>query len=174
MTITASATDPDGDNITYEWEGRKSESSTYEYGKHLIKCRAVDEFGATSKWSAIVFFVADNTGGGMELTGANSYLEEPGISFTDNGETIYGYITKYSFNVPAVSGHGGNDWGKVEAYNILTKQWEQVAYKEVSNGVTLSGTLPSGTYTEMRFYYYTNHDCMYGKSNITYTVEYEF
>ena len=39
----------------------------------------------------------------MELTGANSYLEEPGISFTDNGETIYGYITKYSFNVPAVS-----------------------------------------------------------------------
>ena len=39
--------------------------------------------------------------------------------------------------------------------------------------MTLSGTLPSGTYTEMRFYYYTNHDCMYGKSNITYTVEYE-
>ena len=174
VTITASATDPEGDNIHYEWEGRKAESSTYDYGKHLIKCRAVDEFGAASKWSAIVFFVADNTGGGMELTDANSYLEEPGISFTDDGETIYGYITKYSFNVPAVSGHSGNDWGKVEAYNILTKQWDQVAYKEVSNGVNLSGTLPSGTYTQMRFHYYTNHNCMYGKSNITYTVEYEF
>ena len=114
------------------------------------------------------------SGGGMELTDANSYLEEPGISFTDDGETIYGYITKYSFNVPAVSGHSGNDWGKVEAYNILTKQWDQVAYKEVSNGVNLSGTLPSGTYTQMRFHYYTNHNCMYGKSNLTYTVEYEF
>ena len=174
VTITASSTDPEGDDITYEWEGRDAESTTYDYGKHLIKCRAIDEFGAASKWAAIVFFVADDTGGGMTLEGANSYIEEPGISFDNDGEVIYGYITSYTFNVPAVSGHNGNDYGKIEAYNIKTGKWDQIEYKDVSNGVNFSGTLPSGTYTQMRFYYYTNHDCMYGKSNITYTVEFEF
>ena len=43
-----------------------------------------------------------------------------------------------------------------------------------NNGVTLSGQLPAGTYTQMRFYYYTNHDCMYNKSNITYSIVFDF
>ena len=38
----------------------------------------------------------------------------------------------------------------------------------------LSGKLPTGTYTQMRFYYYTNHDCMYNKSNITYSIVFDF
>ncbi len=62
----------------------------------------------------------------------------------------------------------------MEAYNILTGEWEEVAYKTTSNGVNLSGNLPANTYTQMRFYYYTNHDCMYNKSNITYSVVYDF
>lgn len=174
VTITASSTDPDGDAITYEWDGRDAETTTYGYGKHLVKCRAVDAFGAASSWSAIVFFVADDVGGGMTLTSANSFIEEPGISFEDDGEIIYGYITEYTFDVPAVSGHSGSDYGKIEAYNILTGQWEEIAYKTTSNGVTLSGQLPTGTYTQMRFYYYTNHDCMYNKSNITYSIVFDF
>lgn len=48
VTITASSTDPEGDTITYEWDGRDKESTTYGYGKHLIKCRAVDAYGAAS------------------------------------------------------------------------------------------------------------------------------
>ena len=174
VTITASSTDPEGDAITYEWEGRDAETATYGYGKHLIKCRAVDSFGATSSWSAIVFFVADDVGGGMTLTTANSFIEEPGISFEDNGEIIYGYITEYTFDVPAVSGHSGSDYGKIDAYNVLTGTWDEIAYKTTNNGVTLSGQLPAGTYTKMRFYYYTNHDCMYNKSNITYSIVFDF
>ena len=174
LTITASSTDPEGDSITYEWEGRDAETATYGYGKHLIKCRAVDAYGAASPWSAIVFFVADDVGGGMTLTSANSFIEETGISFEDDGETIYGYITEYTFDVPPVSGHNGSDYGRVEAYNILTGQWDEIAYKTTNNGVTLSGQLPTGTYTQMRFYYYTNHDCMYNKSNITYSIVFDF
>lgn len=174
VTITASSTDPEGDSITYEWDGRDKETTTYGYGKHLVKCRAVDAYGAASPWSAIVFFVADDVGGGMTLTSANSFIEETGISFNDDGETIYGYITEYTFDVPPVSGHNGSDYGKIEAYNILTGQWDQIAYKTTNNGVTLSGQLPTGTYTQMRFYYYTNHDCMYNKSNITYSIVFDF
>ena len=174
VTITASSTDPEGDAITYEWDGRDKETTTYGYGKHLIKCRAVDAYGAASPWSAIVFFVADDVGGGMTLTSANSFIEETGISFNDDGETIYGYITEYTFDVPPVSGHNGSDYGRVEAYNIRTGQWDEIAYKTTNNGVTLSGKLPTGTYTQMRFYYYTNHDCMYNKSNITYSIVFDF
>ena len=174
VTITASSTDPEGDSITYEWDGRDKETTTYGYGKHLVKCRAVDAYGAASPWSAIVFFVADDVGGGMTLTSANSFIEETGINFQDDGETIYGYITEYTFDVPAVSGHNGSDYGKVEAYNIRTGQWDEIAYKTTNNGVTLSGKLPTGTYTQMRFYYYTNHDCMYNKSNITYSIVFDF
>ena len=174
VTITASSTDPEGDAITYEWEGRDVETTTYGYGKHLVKCRAVDAYGAASPWSAIVFFVADNAGGGMTLVSDTSYIEETGISFEDDGETIYGYITEYTFDVPAVAGHSGSDYGRIEAYNILTGQWDEVAYKTTNNGVTLSGQLPTGTYTQMRFYYYTNHDCMYNKSNITYSIVFDF
>ena len=174
VTTPASSTDPEGDAITYEWEGRDAETATYGYGKHLIKCRAVDSFGAASSWSAIVFFVADDVGGGMTLTTANSFIEEPGISFEDNGEIIYGYITEYTFDVPAVSGHSGSDYGKIDAYNVLTGTWDEIAYKTTNNGVTLSGQLPAGTYTKMRFYYYTNHDCMYNKSNITYSIVFDF
>lgn len=174
VTITASSTDPEGDTITCEWDGRAAETAAYAYGKHLVKCRAVDAFGAASPWSAIVFFVADNSGGGMTLVSENSYIEEPGVSFENEGETIYGFITEYTYDVPAVKGHSGRDHGKIEAYNILSGQWDQIAYKDTNNGVSFSGTLPTGMYTQMRFYYYTNHDCMYNKSNITYSIVFDF
>ncbi|MBP1737673.1 MAG: hypothetical protein H6Q60_1554, partial [Oscillospiraceae bacterium] len=189
VTITASSTDADGDAITYEWDGRLAETSTaYPLGKNIVKVRAVDASGAESAWAAIIFFVADSSsGGGMTLESAESTIIEEGVE----GATI----TVWSFTVPAVSGHSASyDYGQVRGYNQLTGQWEQLPSVSFDssigssfaatdgntgrvyskNGVYMYGTLEAGIYTKLEFYYYTPHSCMYGKSNITYSVEFYF
>jgi hypothetical protein len=168
ITITASSTDPDGDTITYIWEGRPAQTSTsYPLGKNVVRVKAVDSTGAESPWAAIVFFVADpNSGGGMTLNGPESVILEQGIA----GATI----TNYTFTVPPVSGHSGQDYGRVRGYNILAGQWDQLDYATTTNGITFSRNLSPGIYSKLEFYYYTNHDCMYNKSNITYSVNYYF
>lgn len=168
ITITASSTDPDGDAITYVWEGRPAQTSTaYPLGKNVVRVKAVDSTGAESPWAAIVFFVADpNKGGGMTLTGPESVILEQGIE----GATI----TSYTFTVPPVSGHSGQDFGRVRGYNVLTGQWDQLDYGTTTNGITFSRSLSPGIYSQLEFYYYTNHNCMYNKSNITYSVTFYF
>ncbi|WP_430885116.1 S-layer homology domain-containing protein [Fusibacter sp. JL216-2] len=167
VTITALSTDPDGDSISYIWDGRSSETQTYPRGKNVVRVKAVDAAGAESPWAAIVFFVADaNGGGGMTLTGPDSVILEEGLE----GATI----TEYTFTVPPVSGHSGSDFGRVRGYNVKTKQWDQLDYETTKNGITFSRTLSSGVYSQLEFYYYTNHNCMYNKSNITYSVKYHF
>jgi hypothetical protein len=167
VIITASSTDADGDAITYIWEGRPAETTTYPLGKNTVRVKAVDATGAESPWTAIVFFVADaNSGGGMTLTGPESVILEQGIA----GATI----SNYTFTVPPVSGHSGSDYGRVRGYNIKTGVWDQLDYQTTTNGITFSRTLTPGVYSQLEFYYYTNHDCMYNKSNITYSVTYYF
>lgn len=167
VTITATSSDPDGDAITLVWEGRNTETQTYPLGKNVVRVKAVDSTGAESPWAAIVFFVADSNGsGGMTLTGPDSVILENGIE----GATI----TDYTFTVPPVSGHNGGDYGRVRGYNKLTGQWDQLDYGTTTNGITFSRTLGDGVYTKLEFYYYTNHSCMYNKSNITYSVTYHF
>lgn len=188
VTIKANSTDPDGDPITYIWDGRGAETATYPMGKNTVRVKAVDSYGAESPWSAIVFFVMDNNGsGGMMLTGPESVILENGVE----GATI----TKWTFNVPPVSGHNANyDYGEVRGYNQATGQWERLTNVSFNpaigssfaatdgnvgrvysnNGVYMSGTLNPGVYSKLQFFYYTPHNCMYNKSNITYTVEYYF
>lgn len=167
VTLKASSTDANGDEITYVWEGRPQETMVYSLGKHTVRVKAVDSLGAESPWAAIVFFVMDSNGsGGMMLTGPNSTIMENGLE----GATI----TKYTFTVPAVYGHYGSDYGRVRGYNIKTGVWDQLDYQTTENGISFTRTLPSGTYSKLEMYYYTNHNCMYNKSNITYTVEYYF
>lgn len=167
VTIKATSSDPDGDPVTLVWEGRNAETQTYPRGKNVVRVKAVDSAGAESPWAAIVFFVADsNGGGGMTLTGPDSVIMENGIEGA--------IITEYTFTVPPVSGHSGGDHGRVRGYNKLTGQWDQLDYGTTSNGITFTRTLGAGVYTRLEFYYYTNHDCMYNKSNITYSVTYHF
>lgn len=167
VTITATSSDPDGDAITLVWEGRNTETQTYPLGKNVVRVKAVDSTGAESPWAAIVFFVADSNGsGGMTLTGPDSVILENGIDDAT--------ITEYTFTVPPVSGHSGGDHGRVRGYNKLTGQWDQLDYGTTSNGITFSRTLGAGVYTKLELYYYTNHSCMYNKSNITYSVTYHF
>lgn len=167
VTIKATSSDPDGDPFTLVWEGRNAETQTYPLGRNMVRVKAVDSAGAESPWAAIVFFVADSNGsGGMTLTGPDSVIMENGLE----GATI----TEYTFTVPPVSGHSGSDHGRVRGFNRLTGQWDQLDYGTTSNGITFSRALSAGVYTKLEFYYYTNHDCMYNKSNITYSVSYHF
>ena len=167
VTIKATSSDPDGDSVTLVWEGRNAETQTYPLGRNVVRVKAVDSAGAESPWSAIVFFVADSNGsGGMTLTGPDSVILENGLE----GATI----TEYTFTVPPVSGHSGSDFGRVRGYNRITGQWDQLDYGTTTNGITFSRTLGAGVYTRLEFYYYTNHSCMYNKSNITYSVTYHF
>jgi hypothetical protein len=167
VTITAASADPDGDPVTLIWEGRDAETQTYPLGKNTVKVKAVDASGAESPWAAIVFFVADSSsGGGMTLTGPESVILENGLE----GATI----TNYTFTVPPVSGHSGSDYGRVRGYNVQTGAWDVLDYQTTTNGITFTRTLTAGVYSKLEFYYYTNHDCMYNKSNITYSVTYYF
>lgn len=167
VTITATSSDPDGDAISLVWEGRNAETQTYPLGKNVVRVKAVDSTGAESPWAAIVFFVADSNGsGGMTLTGPDSVILENGIE----GATI----TEYTFTVPPVDGHSGSDYGRVRGYNKITGQWDELDYGTTINGITFNRTLGAGVYTKLEFYYYTNHNCMYNKSNITYSVAYHF
>ena len=167
VTLRAKSSDPDGDAITYVWEGRTAETAVYPLGKHTVRVKAVDKHGAESPWAAIVFFVMDSNGtGGMMLTGPSSTILEEGLEDAT--------ITEYTFTVPPVSGHNGNDYGRVRGYNIKTGKWDQLDYQKTNNGITFTRTLPAGTYSKLEMYYYTNHDCMYNKSNITYSVTYYF
>lgn len=114
----------------------------------------------------LLFFVTDPNGGGMTLTGRESCINEDGIE----GATI----ASYTFTVPPVNGHNGSDHGRIKGYNIKTNEWDQLSYGNTSNGITFEKELEKGVYSKLEFYYYTDHNCMYNKSNITYSVEYYF
>ncbi|QUH21978.1 PA14 domain-containing protein [Alkaliphilus sp. B6464] len=59
VNISASATDPDGDSVTIEWQGR-AVNDYYAVGTHTIKARAKDVFGAYSDWVTKTFTVVNN------------------------------------------------------------------------------------------------------------------
>ena len=59
VTLTPYATDPDGDSVTYEWQG-KSSDDYYAVGTHTVKVRAKDVHDAYSDWTTVTFEVVNN------------------------------------------------------------------------------------------------------------------
>lgn len=57
-THTVSATDPEGDPITYEYATGSFDNGYATIGNHTIKVRAVDSYGAKSEWSSLTFEIA--------------------------------------------------------------------------------------------------------------------
>lgn len=169
ITITTTSTDPDGDKVTIAWNGRLAETAKYDVGKHVITAVAVDEHGAKSQPSMIVFYVisiADGSGG-LLLNDSESRIYENGF----NGMSV----TKYRLNVPSVPGHyASEDFGWVKGLNKNTHQWEILQCSATNNGISFSNILTPGIYTKLEFYYFTPHNCMYNQSNITYTVSFTY
>ena len=56
INMTKESTDPDGDKVSYEYEGR-SEDDYYSIGTHTVKVRAIDSKKATSDWFEISFTI---------------------------------------------------------------------------------------------------------------------
>lgn len=191
IPISMISTDADGDTITYHWtiqqfdaQGKLIKTDTaastaaggltyiVSSGKYTVQLVAVDTWGAESTQNVVMFFANDGGGtGGMELTGSTSVIEENGFD-----GALIGSVT---FTVPEVSGHSGNDYGLIEGYDIKSGKWIQLKKTTTSNGITMAlsrSELQNGTIsiTKLRMTYYTDHDCMYGKSNITYNVDFEF
>ena len=75
VNFTVSASDPDGDAVTYEYTGQSADGY-YAAGSHTVKVRAKDAYGAYSDWTDINFTVA------------NSAPSTPIITRTPNGNSV--------------------------------------------------------------------------------------
>lgn len=195
--VTATASDSDGSIAEYSWyiihqtptgvqtgptlieKGTKNSLNyTFDLGFNMILVQVKDNNGATAI-ATTSFMVMDSTsGGGMTLTGAESVIP--------NEAPLGARISYIYFEVPDVSGHSGSDYLKIMGYDRNTKTWVELAYISTRNGatgiVTDDGTGGTNTSIKLSDYdiskitmtYYTNHDCMYGKSEIKYSVKYDF
>lgn len=74
VTFTAEATDPNGDEVTYEWENKRD---TYPVGQHTVRVRAVDQWGLAGEWAEISFTVI------------NSPPTKPTLTCTPNKRPLY-------------------------------------------------------------------------------------
>jgi len=50
--VTDSCSDPDGETVHLEWDGKYQPDRYYAMGAHTIRVRAVDEWGAASAWES--------------------------------------------------------------------------------------------------------------------------
>lgn len=137
-------------------------STAYPLGKNVVRVKAVDSTGAESSWAAIVFFVADpNRGGGMTLTGPESVILEQGFRVQPS-PTIPLLCRQYP-DIPAMT-------MAVSEATTFTGQWDQLDYGTTTNGITFSRSISPGIYSQLEFYYYTNHNCMYVRPQGLYSI----
>ena len=74
VTFYAEATDPNGDEVTYEWENKHE---LYSVGEHTVRARAVDQWGMHGEWAEITFTVL------------NTPPTKPTLTCTPNARPLY-------------------------------------------------------------------------------------
>lgn len=132
VNLTAASTDPDGDAVSYEFDG-KAADNYYAIGTHTVKVRAKDSYGGVSDWTAVTFTVSNSAPSTPTIQASVTRTAKNGkllVKFTVNstdadGDAItYEYENKsvdnyfaagtYTVRVRAKDNYGGiSAWGQV-------------------------------------------------------------
>ena len=137
VTITAIAIDPNGDDLTYEWQGRTNETSKYSVGKHKISVVAIDPDGNVSEPATVEFEVVNDapttpiitidSDGGMTshdnitITAKSYDSEDDDISYvwTNRDSEINMYsVGTHTVSVYAMDSNGNKSAETTETFTI--------------------------------------------------------
>lgn len=134
VSLTVASTDPDGDAVTYEFDG-KAADNYYALGTYTVKARAKDAYGGVSDWISISFTVVNSAPTQPTVT-ANvnrtqqqngKYLATLSVNSTDpDGDAItYEYQNKASDNYYPIGTHtvqvrAKDNYGGVSAWSQVT------------------------------------------------------
>lgn len=158
VNFTVSATDPDGDAVTYEWDGTSADGY-YAAGTYTVKVRAKDAWGLYSGWTEVNFTVSNSApttpvitrsptgnsvspGTAVTITAASTDPDSDAITYVWDGrlaETSTGYpLGKNIVKVKAVDSSGAESpWAAIVFF---------VADSSHGGGMTLTG--PESTIIE--------------------------
>ncbi len=97
ISLSATATDPDGDSVSYVWMG-KSNNNIYPRGTHEVSVYAIDSKGATSPISRITLKVSN----GSPIISGVSYNPNPAYQFDNvyfkvNAKDLDGDLIHYEW-----------------------------------------------------------------------------
>ncbi|MEA5040246.1 MAG: S-layer homology domain-containing protein [Clostridiaceae bacterium] len=158
VNFTVSATDSDGDAVTYEWDGTRADGY-YTAGTYTVKVRAKDAWGLYSGWTEVNFTVSNSApttpvitrsptgnsvspGTAVTITAASTDPDSDAITYVWDGrlaETSTGYpLGKNIVKVKAVDSSGAESpWAAIVFF---------VADTSHGGGMTLTG--PESTIIE--------------------------
>jgi hypothetical protein len=169
ITITATASDPDGDSVTLVWENRIAQTAKYPQGVRTIRCKAVDQWGAESDWVTVTIDVRPHTRSEKITLVAGS----PHVTIWIGANHPASRIT-YRFIVPPVPGYLGDDVVDIEGFNIAESSFERIRRTYPTNGTNTTGTLDHKIYSAIRGCYHPAESGFYGNTTIELILTFEY
>lgn len=140
VNSTVSATDPEGDTVTYEYDVASFNQEYATIGKHSIKVRAVDQYGAKSDWTSVTFEVKAEAPA-FEISSVSSAHTGQEFEVSTNGSNLSSTTVKWVIKrgVSLVSPSTGE----------LTNNGGTISFNTVGTyTITATATDPSGKSTE--------------------------
>lgn len=153
FTLRATATDPDGDEVSFEWKNRLAETSNaYPVGDTTVYCRAKDSNGAYSDWASYKFTVKDAAPVTLKVITNNATKFD-----------IHGYVEKTGTDLKTTYNNGGY------TSRIMVREADSANY---SNLASLTGTIMgnSGTFAALDYTRKVEYDDVLNYVKISYTV----